>query len=303
MTAEATLPAAFGQQPVDTSPADDDQLFWSVTTILGALDKPALLYWGSEQTALAAIHSEATWRGMLADCDPGCGHNTPDCAALKWLRDARFRRPKGVRSATELGTMVHAACESYALTGTKPTDLDPEVVSFVDRFDEWLHRFQPEYQATEVAVYSPKYGYAGTADGFLTIHGTRMLFDIKSSRKHLDNRGKPTTPYPEQNALQLSAYRFADFAAVWRPRRTEKFRRRYYLLGPEERAMAQPVPEVDTGLIIHITPQSCEAYPVVCDENVFDAYLAVQDSARWLWQDSKNVMGNPLEEVGSHGDR
>lgn len=298
MTAEATLPAAFGQPAVnDATPNDDDLRLWSVTTILGALDKPALLYWGSEQTALAAIHSEATWRGMLADCDPDCGHNTPNCAALKWLRDARFRRPKGVRSATELGTMVHAACEQYALTGTKPTDLDPEVEPFVDRFDEWLHRFQPEYQATEVAVYNPELGYAGQCDGFLTIQGVRFTFDIKSTKKHVDNKGKPTTPYPEQVGLQLAAYRYAKYAAVWRPRRMEKFKRRYYLLSADERAMAQPVPEVDTGLVIHITPQSCEAYPIVCDETVFDAYLAVQDSARWLWQDSRAVMSDPLEEA------
>lgn len=296
MTAEATLPLALGQPPVDTSPAEHDLQLWAVSVMIGALDKPAIVYWGSEQTALAAVHSEATWRGMLADCDPDCRHDSADCAAVKWLRDARFRRPKGVRSATELGTMVHDACEQYALTGVKP-EVDAEVQPFLDRFDEWLQRFQPEYQATEVAVFNPKFGYAGTADAFLTIDGVRFIADYKSSRKHLDARGKPTTPYPEQVGLQLAAYRNAEFAAVWRPRRMEKFRRRYYLLSPDEQAMAQPVPEVDSGLVVHITPQACEAYPIQCGEDVFDAYLAVQDSARWLFQDSKNVMGDPLEEV------
>jgi hypothetical protein len=58
--------------------------------------------------------------------------------------------------------------------------------------------------------------------------------------------------------------------------------------------MAVPVPEVDTGLVIHITPEACEAFPIVCDEAVFESYLAVQDSARWLFQGSKSVMGEPL---------
>jgi hypothetical protein len=289
---------ALGQAAIeDATPEQGDLELWSVTTIIGALDKPALMYWASEQAALAAVHSTKTWQAMLADDEAECTHtDAATCQAVKWLRDARLRKPKGIRSATELGELVHKACEEYALTGTRPV-VDPEVRPFLDRFDEWLDRFSPAYQATEVAVYHPELGYAGTADAFLTIEGVRYIADYKSSRKSVDARGNPTTPYPEQVGLQLAAYRWAKHAAVWRPRRMEKFRRRYYLLGPEERAMAQPVPDVDTGLAIHITPDSCEAFPIRCDEAVFDAYLAAQDAARWLFQTSKRVMGDPLIET------
>jgi hypothetical protein len=284
--------------PIEQAKPDDgDRQMWSVTTILGAVDKPALLYWAAEQTALAAIHSTSTWQGMLADDDPHCQHtDAASCAVVKWLRDARMRKPKGMRSATQLGTDVHGACESYALTGTRP-DVDPEVTLFVEQFDRWLQKFTPSYQATEVTVYHPELGYAGTCDGFLTIDGVRFIADYKTSRRHLDSRGQPSTPYPEQVGLQLAAYRWAQYAAVWRARRTEKFKRRYYLLSDTELAMAQPVPEVDAGLVIHITPEGCEAYPITCDESVFDAYLAVQDVARWLWQDSRTVMNHPLEST------
>lgn len=296
MTAAVSPAATLGLPAIDgADQRPDDEAYWSVTTILGALDKPALLYWASEQAALAAVHSEATWRGMLADDDPDCRHtDAATCPALKWLRDARFRKPKGMRSATELGTLVHEACERYALTGTRPTDVDAEVVAYLDRFDEWLQAFGPSYQATEVAVFHPELGYAGTSDAFLTIDGVRYIADYKTTRKSLDSQGKPSTPYPESVGLQLAAYRWAKYAAVWRPRRAEKMRRRYYLLGPDERAMAVPVPEVDTGLVIHITPSACEAFPIVCDESVFEAYLAVQDAARWVNQGSKRVMGEPL---------
>lgn len=297
-TAEAQ--PAFGQPAIDNAtPADDDLQLWSVTTILGALDKPALLYWSAEQSALAAIHNEATWRGMLADDDPSCPHTeAAQCPAVKWLRDARFRRPKGMRSAAELGTLVHEACEAYTLTGTRPVDVDAEVIPYLDRFDEWLGRFGPSYQAAEVAVFHPELGYAGTSDAFLTIDGVRYIADYKTSRKALDAQGNPTEPYPEQVGLQLAAYRWATSAAIWRPRRIEKFRRRYYLLGPDEKAVAVPVPKVDTGLVIHITPEACEAFPIVCDEQVFERYLAVQDAARWLFQESKTVMGRPLVPGG-----
>ena len=289
------MTSGLGQPAIEDAPAAaDDVQLWSVTTILNVLDKPALMYWASEQTALSAIHNEATWRGMLADDDAACDHTkATGCPAVKWLRDARFRKPKGMRSATELGTLVHLACEEYAVTGSRP-EVDDEVRPFLDRFDEWLDRFGPSYQAAEVAVFHPDLGYAGTLDAFLTIDGVRYLADYKSSRNAVDAKGDPTKPYPEQIGLQLAAYRWAKYAAVWRPRRMEKFRRRYYLLGPDERAMAMPVPEVDTGLAIHITPESCEAFPIVCDESVFEAYLAVQDSARWVLQDSRRVMGQPL---------
>jgi hypothetical protein len=306
MTALAAVPAPQLGQPAieDASAQDDDLQLWSVTTILKVLEKSGLIFWSAEETAKAALHFEATWRGMLADDDPNCLHRDSDCPALKWLAEARFRRPKGLRSANELGTDIHTAVEEYALTGVRPV-VDDEVRPFLDQFDGWLQRFSPSYQAVEVTVYHPELGYAGTADAFLTIggHGSptlpgtdaiRYLGDYKSTRKARDSKGKPTSPYPEQDGLQLAAYRHAKYAAVWRPRRLEKFRRRYYLLGPDERAMAVPVPEVDTGLVIHITPEACEAFPIVCDESVFEAYLAVQDAARWVFQMSRTVMGDPL---------
>lgn len=280
MVAELGQPALDGQKP-----ADDDERHWSVTTIIGCLDKPALLYWAAEQTAVAAVNSARTLEARVEEE----GVDT----VVKWLRDARFRRDRTQRTAAELGTEVHAACEAYALTGQRP-DVDAEVQPFLDQFDRWAQEFQPVYQAAEVTVYSPSYGYAGTCDAFLTVGGVRCIVDYKSSRKSFDNRGNPTTPYPEV-ALQLAAYRHAELAAVWRPRRMEQYRRRYYLLGAAEREMAVPVPEVDTGLVIHITPDHCDAYPVECGPDIFESFLFVQEAARWQFQTSKTVIGRPLE--------
>lgn len=296
-----------GQPAVDVKDADPDDLtLWSVTTIIGALDKPALLYWAAEQTANAAIDNLATWQAMLEES----GRRE----AVKYLRDARFRMPKTALAATSLGTVVHAVCETYALTGTKPdrdyvtelvireggpqVDVDTEVTLagvMLNQFDGWLQRFTPAYQATEVTVYHEKFGYAGTADAFMTIDGVRFIADYKTSREPYDAQGKPRTPYPEQVGLQLAAYRHAESAAVWRPRRMEKFRRRYYLLGPDERELAVPVPEVDTGLVIQISPESCEAYPIQCGEPVFHAFLYCEEAFRWLNETSKTVLGEPLQ--------
>lgn len=302
-----------GQGAVDVDkPDQDDITLWSVTTIIGALDKPALLYWAAEQTANAAIDNAATWQAMLEER----GREE----TVKWLRDARFRRPKTQLSDANLGTVVHKVCETYALTGSKPdrdfvtqlivdaggdqVDIDGEVHTvgvMLNQFDGWLHRAQPSYQATEVCVYCPQYGYAGQSDAFLTIDGVRFITDYKSSRKPRDSRGQLKTPYPESVGLQLAAYRNADYAAVWRPRRMEKFRRRYYLLGAAERELAVPVPEVDTGLVIQITPEHCEAHPIRCDEPVHEAFLFVLEAFRWLEETSKTVMNDPLEFPDRNG--
>lgn len=302
-----TTATQLGQEPLEIDSAGQDDLsLWSVTTVIGALDKPALLYWAAEQTANAAIDNVATWQAMLEDR----GRDE----TVKWLRDARFRMPKTKLASTALGTVTHKVCESYALTGQKPgrdfvaelvqgaggaqTDVDGEidvVGRMLNQFDGWLQRFTPTFQATEVCVYSPTYGYAGQADTFLTIDGTRFLGDYKTTREPFDGQGRPKTPYPEQVGLQLAAYRNAEFAAVWRPRRFEKFKRRYYVLSPTEREMAVPVPEVDTGLVIQITPEYCEAYPMRCDEDVHMAFLYTIEAFRWLAETSKLVMGEPIQ--------
>ena len=269
-------------------PEPEDLRMYSVTTILGALDKPALLYWAAEETAKAAVNVSKSLAARVEE--------DGEAETVKWLRDARFRRPKGIRSAAELGTAVHDVLEQYALTGTWPTDLDEEVRPFIEQADRWMQKFQPTYEAAEMTVYSPTYGYAGTLDTIMTVDGVRFLGDYKTSRKSFDNRGKPTSPYPEQVGLQLAAYRYADYAATWRPRRYEHMLRRYYLLGMDERESAVPVPEVDSCLVLHITPEHCEAFPINADEKVFDSFLYVLESFRWLNDTSKTIMGAPLEK-------
>lgn len=306
MTATDELLEQLGQSPELTKTEDPTDLrLWSVTTIIGALDKPALLYWAAEQTALAAVNIASTLPDRIVQ--------DGEAETVKWLRDARFRRPKGFLSAASLGTVAHQCCEEYALTGVRPDagriseiirieggakfdGIDnelPFVQKMLDQFDGWLQRAQPSYQATEVVVYSPTYGYAGTTDAFLTIDGVRAIVDYKTSRDGFDKDGRPKGPYPEA-ALQLAAYRYAEFAAVWRPRQIEKFRRRYYLLSDAEREKAVPVPEVDGGLVIHLTPDHCEAFPVRCDERVHEAFLYVQEASRWVNTTSKDVIGMPL---------
>lgn len=284
-TQEVSTTAIKAPEPLDVAkPEPDDERFYSVTTIIGCLDKPALLYWSAEQAALAAVNAS----GSLAARVEEDGEE----ATVKWLRDARFRQVKGQRTAAELGTACHDAFEQYALSGVRPT-VDDEVLPYLDRFDEWVQKWQPEYVAAELAVYNRTYGYAGSCDAFLKIDGETLIADYKSTRKSVDAKGKDTGPYPEVG-LQLSAYRHAELAATWRARRYEKFKRRYYLLSPDEIEMGVPVPAVSGGLCIHVTPEHCHAYIVRCDAEVFESFLYLIEAFRYTNEVSKTIIGGRL---------
>jgi ATP-dependent exoDNAse (exonuclease V) beta subunit len=284
----------------------DDRQFWSVTTIMKALHNPALEYYAIKQTAIAALDSQATWQAMLDD------QGKPE--TVTWLCGARYRRPKITLGAEQLGTVVHRLCELYAITGVRPdrqaiedlvrahaaptVDIDSELVivnAMLDQFDGWLQRFTPEYTAAEFAVYSEEYGYAGCLDAIFTIGGVELVIDYKTRREPLTAKGGPQLPYGE-TALQLAAYRYADVAAVWRARRVEQYKRRYYLLSTGEREVAQSVPKVDGGGCLIITPQSAELYPVRCDEEVHTFFLNCQEVFRWEEDVSKRVVGDALTE-------
>lgn len=302
MTATApTAPAPeLGLPEVEQKkPEPGDQVLWSVTTVIGVLEKPALLYWAAEQTAKKALKLRTSLDARI--------EQEGELAVVKQLRDARFDKRDLKRDGltdAAFGTHVHGLCESYALSGVKPA-IDVQVFGIdaplaqacLDRFDEWLHEFQPEYVATEVMVATPTYGIAGTCDTFLNIGGVRFVGDYKSSKKSVDAQGKQTGLYPEI-ALQLAAYRHAELAAVWRPRRYEQFRRRYYLIGAAELAQAVAVPEVDYGLGIKITPEHCTAYPIKCDAEIYGYFLNCLEVARYQFEASKQVIGSPLVTTG-----
>lgn len=266
-------------------PKADEALLFSVTTVLKSLAGEGLIYWACEQSAIKAVKIHKTLAARIEE--EGVE------AVVKLLRDARFERVPGVRTASELGTAVHGKLQEYALTGRMPV-CDEEEQPFLDEFDKWCQLFQPSYEAAEMTVFSPTYGVAGTLDAIATIDGHRYLIDYKTSRRSEDKWGKPTSPYPEA-ALQVAAYRHAEFAVPIRPRRFEKYRRRYYLWGSPEQEAAVPMPEVEGALVLHVTPKHCVPYPVACGPRTYDAFLYVLEVTRWMSEHASAAIGEPLE--------
>ena len=278
-----------GEQFTDQE-AEGDERFWSVTTIIGVLDKPALMFWSAKIAATAAVRRRKTWEA-IADED------STD-AAIRWIADfyARNRDMRaGQMGPTERGTVLHSLIEEYTITGRRPKNVEPELLPWLESFDEWAQRNSPVYDAAEVALYNITYGYAGTCDCFLKLDGVPLIGDYKTADDMTTGKEpKPTTPYPEV-ALQLAAYRHAEIAATWRARRHTKWSSRYYLLSEAEAALANPVPKVDGGVVIHITPNRCAAYAVRCDDEIFDAFLYTQEAARFKFDLANQVIGDIVE--------
>lgn len=289
--------SAFGdlmtEATVDAAAKRDDARLWSVTTILKSFgDSEGLIQWTANTTAQAAVTKLKTLN-VMAEEDPD--------EAVRWLKEQRFATAKGARSATKLGTDAHAAFEHLVVTGQRPPmgeqlvegKMDAEITPYVDSFERWLDKFQPEYLAAELTLYNEQYGYAGTADGFAVVDGLPVIIDYKTSKDSFDGRGKRKRPWTDV-ALQLAAYRACPKAAVWRARKFEQWSRRYYLLNADERELAVDAPTVDGGICIHVTPEHCDVYPVECGPQVFEAFLFAMEAARWSLETSKTVLGEPL---------
>jgi hypothetical protein len=275
--------ARYGTTTITKADPGDLELY-AVSTILNtAGDSGGLVWWAANETARLAVNTTKQWLPLA--------HANPDAAVAHLARE--HERVSG--DARRLGSHLHEALEDYAISGIRPA-VSAEEEPFIDQFDTWLGRAQPDYEAAELTVFNRTYGYAGTLDAIAVIDGVRFLVDYKTSKKSFDKNDRPTKPYPDKAVLQLAAYAHAERAAAFRARRIERpFSPRYYALSAEELGLCEDMPAVDAGLIVHITPEHCAAYPFLIGDDAFEAFLHAIEVYRWVKHTSKDVMGSPLQ--------
>jgi len=220
--------------------------FVSVTTVLKCLNKPALPRWASrsvaEYVADAAMRvkgGKMPGREFLALC--------MDVEALKGVPWAYAEKRKAE------GTVMHDIAERI-IGGEplSPSAFDPRVADKISAFRAWLDRQKPEYEYMEAAVFSREHGYAGTLDAVVNLGGRRLVLDYKDSKES----------YPE-HALQLAAYRAAEFLAV--------------ADGSEE-----PMPATDGGAILLIQPEGCRLVEWDCGPDMFEVFRSLIGPAAWM---------------------
>lgn len=139
-----------------------------VTTVLGVLDKPALVGWASRTAADAAV--EAVANGM------------PHDAAKEAGRKAVFaRRDK----AADLGTRAHAMVEAHFAGEEISVDVsDPEkakVYACARRAIDHIEKTCTRVVLSETAYTSPM-GFGGTLDLVVERDGKLLIADLKTGK-------------------------------------------------------------------------------------------------------------------------
>lgn len=156
----------------------------SVTTVLKALDRPALVQWAANMAANYAVENWAKLAELATDAE-----------RISLIKMAHRREST---RAANLGTAVHDAVDAWCTSRPMPS-WEPGVAPYMDQFLGFLEAYEPEFIQNEFTVWSHRHGYAGTGDAIARINGWVTLLDTKT--------GKGC--YPE-TGLQLAALAGAD---------------------------------------------------------------------------------------------
>ena len=151
--------------------------FISVTEVLKALAKPALVTWAARTAASLVLE------------DPE--HYSSVEAATNGIYRTSER-------AMERGTNVHA----FADGSSDPVGVEGYAVAY----DCFRSVVRPDPIHTECNVYSTTHGYAGTTDLIATIGGETWMLDYKTGKGVYD-----------EAKIQLAAYQHADFILPYGP--------------------------------------------------------------------------------------
>ncbi len=166
----------------------------SVTTILGMLDKPALIDWAARMVVENLKENEEV---LIQAAKSGDKYAVVDL--LDKSKDA-YKRARDKAAGT--GTMVHKAIENYTIMGIEPdfdkTEESQMVKSGFEAYLEWADRNHVKFLKNEIELCDEIIGYAGTADGVCEINGSLYLIDFKTSKGIYD-----------EHKYQISAYKQA----------------------------------------------------------------------------------------------
>jgi hypothetical protein len=239
-----------------------------VTSIIGMAPKPFLQYWAAKMTAELAVDS-IDYLQRLVDADRD--------GAIDYLKGASTRYTK---TRAKVGSDAHDLFERM-LRGENVRRVHPDLEPYRRHYAEFLDVVNPELVSAEDVMWSDTYEYAGSSDAIFyvwlnednTPDPTRRFGERVLCMN--DNKTSAGT-YPEV-ALQLSAYANAD-----------------RIITPDN--VSEPMPDIEAGTVLHITPDGWEFVPVAIDERVFDVFLALRKVFDWDRNLSKEVLGRPIAQ-------
>lgn len=222
----------------------DGEKVQGVTTVLSkSIPKPALIAWAANESAKFAVNQ---WDELAT---------LPIVDRLERIK----KEWRGVRDRAALrGTEVHNLAEK--VVHGEEVEVPDHLAGHLEAYIQFLDDFQVVPVLVEKAVFSRSYKYAGTFDLVADINGVRWLLDIKTNASGV---------YAE-TALQLAAYRFADF----------------YI---EDDLSEHAMPQVDMAGVIHVTASGYELVPVIANRDEFATFCHAIHMANWM-DDNKDLV-------------
>jgi hypothetical protein len=226
-----------------------------VTTALGeGYPKPGLIGWAFDTASKFAVDH---W-DELAQLGPG--------SRLTRIQKARYTERD---EAAVRGTAVHEL--AVRLQAGEEIEVPEPLIGHVDAYLQFVNDWKPAELIVETPVFSREWRYAGTVDLVAELaDGRRWLLDWKTSKGE---------PYPEA-ALQLAAYRYADF----------------YLA--DDNVTELPMPRVDATGIVWLRADGYDLIPVDAGPEAFVAFGHVQQVAAFRDEPRERWIGQTLQPPG-----
>ncbi|MDH6108851.1 hypothetical protein P3T36_002982 [Kitasatospora sp. MAP12-15] len=247
------------------SPIDGAVKLPGVTSVINMLPKPFLSFWAAKMTAELAVDSLPVIQRM-AELDRD--------GAIDYLKGASRRYTK-IRA--NIGSDAHDLFERM-IRGEAIGHVHPDVEPYRAHFADFLATVNPELIHAEDVAWSDEYQYAGSFDAIL-----RVWLDVEGIPTP-DRSGEPhvfmcdwktSKDTHAEVALQLSAYAHAD-----------------RMISPN--GTSDPMPHVDAGAVLHITPDGWSFIPVRIDWEVFSFFLSLRRIFDWDRDVSKTVLGRAI---------
>ena len=215
---------------------DGEKVLGATTILSKSIPKPALIAWAANESAKFAVNQ---WDELAA---------MPIVDRLDRIK----KEWRGVRDRAALrGTEVHNLAER--VVHGEEVEVPDHLAGHLEAYIKFLDDFKVMPVLVEKPVFSRTYKYAGTFDLIAEIDGVRWLLDIKTNASGV---------YPE-TALQLAAYRYADF----------------YI---EDDFSEHELPEVERTGVIHVTAAGYELVPVLADLDEFSIFCHAIQMANWM---------------------
>lgn len=232
-----------------------------VTSIISMLAKPFLQGWAAKMAAELAVDSIDMIKPMAERDRQG---------AVDFVKGAAYRYTKARAS---IGSDAHDLFERM-IRGEAVRRVHPDMEPYRRGFAEFLDAVQPELVSAEDIMWSDAHAYAGSSDCIMDVRlddNNRPCASADKTRSIVD--WKTSKDLHAEVALQLTAYANAD-----------------RLIKPDGRS--EPMPEIEMGAALHITPDGWEFRPVRID--VFEYFLALRTLFDWDREDAKHVIGKPI---------